>query len=311
MPIVKRAWFLLLFVGLGLLLVSLPHLVLQPSPSLLSSPHPPIALSVAATPEPVSQVEYQTYALPSSTVHVLRVPADSGFRVVPGVAEAAELVTHFAEAAGAIAAVNGGFFDPVNQQTTSYIVLEGAVVADPAQNERLVNNPDMIPYLAQILNRSEFRQYQCPEGIRYGITRHDHPAPTGCQISTALGAGPRLLPTLDLETEAFTEVVNGTVVRDALGSDQPNARTAVGITAEGDILLVVAAQLPEAPTNSGLSLTELAEFLGNLNAVQAMNLDGGSSSTLYYQGQTHYGRLDATGNPVERSVKSVLLVLEG
>ena len=70
----------------------------------------------------------------------------------------------------------------------------------------------------------------------------------------------------------------------------------------------MAAQRPDAPSQSGVSLSELAEFMGTLGVDEALNLDGGSSSSLYYQGRTYYGRVDTEGSPIERPVKSVLLV---
>jgi exopolysaccharide biosynthesis protein len=39
-----------------------------------------------------------------------------------------------------------------------------------------------------------------------------------------------------------------------------------------------------------------------------MNLDGGSSSSFYYEGKTFYGKVDNEGNPLRRPVLSVLLV---
>jgi len=254
------------------------------------------------------QVSYEVHSLPQSLVHVLHIPAETSVHITPALASGVDTLARFAEAEGTIAVINGGFFDPVNQKTTSYIVIDGAVVADPNQNERLVNNPDLFPYLDRILDRSEFRQYQCGQTIQYAIATHSTPVPTNCQLLTALGAGPQLLPRLSLVEEGFAEIVNGETVRDALGSTQRNARTAVGLTAMGDIVLVMAAQLPEAPLNSGLTLLQLADFMQTLGVTTALNLDGGSSSSLYYQGQTHYGRVDETGNYVQRPVKSVLLV---
>lgn len=306
---------------LGILLVSIPHLIdtqISSSQNIGAqtaeqSPQPSIAFSPASvSPRFVSAatgaaVTYDVQYLPYSVVHWLRMPANMSFHVTPALAEKGDALENFA-AAGAIGAVNGGFFDPINQKTTSYVVLNGEVVADPAENERLVNNPEMLPYLDRILDRSEFRQYRCGPTIRYEIATHSEPVPVNCQLLTALGAGPRLLPQLSLVEEGFAEIIDGEWVRDALGSTQPNARTAVGITAEGDVLLVMVAQLPERPTDSGMSLPELAEFMQTLGVEAAMNLDGGSSSALYYQGQTYYGKVDRAGNPVERPVKSVLLV---
>ena len=63
-------------------------------------------------------------------------------------------------------------------------------------------------------------------------------------------------------------------------------------------------------SNSGMSLPDLAAFLKNLGAKKALNLDGGSSASLYYQGQTYYGKLDQQGDKVQRPLKSVLVVGE-
>lgn len=307
-----RLFGLIGFALLGLLISSLLRLAAPSLPSsaqsIPSPAHSPLYSSPSET-APVADVtvEYDTYEMPRTVIHVLTVP-QQGFAVVPVVAPEVEFLPDFAESSGAIAGVNGGFFDPVNQKTTSYIVLDSVVVADPAQNERLVNNPDMIPYLDRIFNRSEFRQYQCDDTTRYDIAAHNEPVPQGCQLLNSLGAGPRLLPELAAVEEGFAEIVDGELVRDALGSTQPNARTAVGITPRGEVVLAMAAQRPDAPSQSGVSLSELAEFMGTLGVDEALNLDGGSSSSLYYQGRTYYGRVDTEGSPIERPVKSVLLV---
>ncbi|WP_416666352.1 phosphodiester glycosidase family protein [Egbenema bharatensis] len=277
---------------------------------------PPLATGLSAS-ELLSQpltpsVAYETYELARSTVHVLRVPTEH-FVVTPAVSEELQPLEGFAQSTGAIAGVNGGFFDPANQLTTSHVVIQGEWVADPTENDRLITNPDLTTYLDRILNRSEFRQYQCGALIQYDITAHQDPIPEGCQLISSLGAGPRLLPQLTLVEEAFAEIVEGEFVRDAIGSRQPNARTAIGLTDSGEILLVMAAQQSESPTDSGMTLPELANFMGILGATAAMNLDGGSSSGLYYRGQAvqgeiFYGRVNAEGDRIVRPVKSVLLV---
>jgi hypothetical protein len=145
--------------------------------------------------------------------------------------------------------------------------------------------------------------------VRNDIVLRNAPPPTGCQLIDALGAGPQLLPELTLKQEAF---VDSATSRDALGSTQPNAKTAVGITRDGSIVLVMVAQKPKNPTQSGMSLPlpALADFMKSLGAQKAMNLDGGSSSSLYYNGKSFYGKVDLDGNPIKRPVKSVLLVQE-
>lgn len=258
-------------------------------------------------------VQYQLHALPGARVHTLRIPRS--YRVTVAVAPETASLAEFIQQSGAIAALNAGFFDPVNQQTTSYVVQQGQIVADPRQNERLMTNPDLTAYLNQILNRSEFRSYRCDSADpstsrtleRYAIARRSAPLPAGCRLIDAVGAGPQLLPELTAEAEGFVTTVDGTVVRDALGSNQPNARTAIGITRDGDLIWAMVAQLSGQP-GSGLSLPDLATFLNSLGVETALNLDGGSSSALFYNSQTIYGKVDGQGNPVMRPVKSVLLL---
>jgi len=195
-----------------------------------------------------------------------------------------------------VAAINGGFFDPVNQKTTSIVIRQGVLIADPKLNERFINNPKNAPYLDKMLNRSELRRYICGETIRYDINIRESPIPSGCRLVDALGGGPSLLPELGLIQEGFVSVANGKIVRDALGSNRPNARTAIGITRDGSLVWVMVAQKPENPSNSGMSLPEVANFMKSLGVEKAMNLDGGSSSSFYYKGQTFYGKVDSNGN---------------
>ncbi|NJL87473.1 MAG: phosphodiester glycosidase family protein [Leptolyngbyaceae cyanobacterium SM1_1_3] len=289
--------------GLGLLLVAIASFLI-----IYHQPEPPAAEKTLAA-ESVFRptIAFETVSLTNATLYVLTVP--SSYEVTVALAEGLATVRDIAQQTGAIAALNAGFFDPQNGQTTSYVVHRGELVADPRQNQRLVDNPDLQAYLPQILNRSEFRRYQCAAETRYNIAAHDAPVPPSCSLIEAIGAGPQLLPADTSETEGFvTYDSGGQQVRDALGAQQRNARTAVGILADGSLVWTVAAQQPQAPTSSGFSLAEMAEFLRSLGAVQALNLDGGSSSSLYYQGSLSLGRVDPQGNFIERPVHSVLLV---
>lgn len=288
----RRKWFGSLIVGLlGCASCQMP---------------PSINATSSAAPAPSPAIQYQVHDLPRAKLYSLLIPP-SDFSVTPALSPETARLESFGQQQRAIAAINGGFFDPQNQQSTSYVMQQGEWVADPTHNQRLMNNPDLAPYLDKILNRSEFRRYQC-EHLRYAIARHREPAPSGCRQLDTLGAGPQLLPELTLDQEGFTATDStGNLVRDALGSSQPNARSAVGITADGRLLWVMVAQKP-GMTPSGLSLPELAAFMKSQGAETALNLDGGSSSALLYRQQTVHGKLDADGNPIRRPVKSVLLL---
>ncbi len=84
-----------------------------------------------------------------------------------------------------------------------------------------------------------------------------------------------------------------------------NPRTGVGVTADGELLLVVVDGRQEDAV--GMSLVEFAKLFQELGAVRAVNLDGGGSSTMVVEGEVVNGPSDGH----ERSVSTALLVLPG
>ena len=304
----KTIWLLSISaIGLGAMVWTVYRLLSSEPLSNAEVTPSPKTTPIASMPASAQTLQYKSYTLANSTVYTLKIPMESPFWVLPAVSATVETPAAIAQRQRAIAALNGGFFDPNNQQSTAYVVLDGKTAADPRQNESLMQNPKLTPYLSNILNRTEFRQYQCGDRRQYAFALHHDAVPAGCVLVNALGGGPRLLPSLTAQQEGFTAEVNGVVMRDALGSRQPNARTAIGITRDQSLLWVMVAQKPGVAA-SGMTLQELAAFMQTLDVEQAMNLDGGSSSALYYEGKTVYGKRDESGNPVMRSVKSVLLV---
>ncbi len=274
---------------------------------------PPVEPSPAPLPQPelASTVWPSPPEPPQAAMHTLTIPA--GYPIQVTSPQTPQTVAEQATAADALAAINGGFFDPATGETASFITLEGKLAADPRSNRRLTTNPNLEPYLAQIFNRSELRDYRCDDGTRYDIATHQTPVPPGCILHSALGAGPQLLPRSTSEEEGFTAYREGVLIRDAINSQGRSARSAVGLRPNGDMLWVVATQTASA---GGLTLNELAEFLRSQGVTQALNLDGGSSTSLSVASDlsgtaarvTYYGSLDASGNPIQRPVKSLLIL---
>ncbi|MGB5631341.1 MAG: phosphodiester glycosidase family protein [Waterburya sp.] len=255
------------------------------------------------------QIHYQTIERSQYIVHIVTIPYGSNYLVSPEISGELEDIAQFIQQ-DTVAAINGGYFDPVNQKTTSFIIQQSQIIADPRFNERLVDNPDLKQYLGKIFNRAEFRRYSCESKTQYDIQLHFAPIPPNCTLIESLGGGPGLLPNDSSIAEAFTAYREGEKIRDAIGRESLNARSAVGIMDNNDVVLVMVAQKPDQPLNSGISLTELADVLSSLGAVKAMNLDGGSSAALYYDGQEIYGRVDKEGNKIQRPIKSILSVVE-
>ncbi len=115
-------------------------------------------------------------------------------------------------------------------------------------------------------------------------------------VRHVLGGGPRLL--------ADGQYVGGEGFR-ASFSDRRHPRTAIGRLADGRIVLAVVGG--RQPYHSlGMTLVELAATLRALGATDALNLDGGGSTTLVVRGVVINLPSDEFG---ERPVSDVLLVL--
>ena len=254
-----------------------------------------------------NRLDYQIIERSQYKIHAVTVPHNGQYQIEPVITGNLQPLADFVSDK-TVAVINGGYFDPVNQKTTSFVVERSQTIGDPRFNERLVDNPDLKPYLRKILNRAEFRSYDCQGSTKYDIQLHSAPMPKNCNLVGSLGGGPGLLPQNSSVAEGFLAYQNGEKIRDAIGNDSLNARSAVGIAEDGDVILVMVAQNRDRPLDSGISLPQLAAEMSELGAVKAMNLDGGSSASIYYDGRTFFGRVDRDGSEIRRPIKSVLQV---
>ncbi|MET9656175.1 phosphodiester glycosidase family protein [Streptomyces sp. NPDC006510] len=120
--------------------------------------------------------------------------------------------------------------------------------------------------------------------------------------ASVLGAGPALLRGGRTWINAAANGFTG----DTSTERQP--RTAVGIKADGTLLLV--AFDGRSPTSAGVTLGEAAALLRDLGAADAINLDGGGSTTMVVNGRLRNRPRGAEGAPVrERAVADALAVL--
>lgn len=88
---------------------------------------------------------------------------------------------------------------------------------------------------------------------------------------------------------------------------QKNPRTGIGITAKGKILMVVVDG--RKSTSVGMTLYQFAKYMQSLGAVEAMNLDGGGSATMWIKGMGVVN--DPSDSSGERPVTNALVVLPG
>jgi exopolysaccharide biosynthesis protein len=118
------------------------------------------------------------------------------------------------------------------------------------------------------------------------------------RASNILGGGPQLIQQGKLAITNVSEKISGTFVHDG------HPRTAIA-KLEGGKLLLVTVDGRQPGESIGMSLTTLAELLLELGAVEAMNLDGGGSTTMVLHNKLVNKPSDEAG---ERPVSDAILV---
>ncbi|WP_396170332.1 phosphodiester glycosidase family protein [Enterococcus sp.] len=83
-----------------------------------------------------------------------------------------------------------------------------------------------------------------------------------------------------------------------------NPRTAIGQIAENHYVIIVSEG--RTSDSEGLTLYQLAEQFEELGAATAYNLDGGGSSTLYFNGKVVNQTVGGSDNSEERAVSDIL-----
>jgi len=118
-------------------------------------------------------------------------------------------------------------------------------------------------------------------------------SPSWDDVAEAVSGGPMLIKDgklyVDLKDEKFRKGWSGSQIK---------ARTVAGVTANNHLLLATI----EGPH----TLWDIAKFLYKLGAVDAMNLDGGGSTTMVVDGKT----VTRNANAAQRRVASSLVVLD-
>lgn len=132
-----------------------------------------------------------------------------------------------------------------------------------------------------------------PADINYGL------GPAWNDVEEAVGGGPRLVAGGVVRITGSEERFR----KDVLEGRAP--RSAVGITRDNKLLLV-AVDGRQPGYSAGMTLHELALFLIDLGATDAMNLDGGGSTSFILDGEV----VNSPSDGEERPVGSALLICQ-
>ena len=188
-----------------------------------------------------------------------------------------EKTSEIAESAGSILAINGDYY---GAQEDGYVLRNGVLyrnTADSGQEDLVIYNDGSFA----IINETD-------------VTAEELLADGAQQV---LSFGPALIE-------------DGTVVvseDDEVGKAKTsNPRTAIGVIDDLHYMFVVSDGRTDE--SAGLSLLQLAEFMKGLGVTTAYNLDGGGSSTMYFNGEVINNPTTNGRSITERSVSDIVYI---
>ena len=179
----------------------------------------------------------------------------------------------------AILAVNGDYY---GANSTGYVIRNGVVYRDTVREDS--SNGDLAIYKDDSFKVIYEDQISAEQLVNDGVVN-------------LLAFGPALVENGEIVVDTNSEVGQ------AMAS---NPRTAIGIIDENHYIIVVSDG--RTSESEGLSLYQLAEVMKSYGAKTAYNLDGGGSSTLYFNGQV-INKPTTGGNKIsERAVSDIVYI---
>ncbi len=197
--------------------------------------------------------------------------------------------------------VNGGYFDFNNKKSVSYITIDGNCVASPFDNMEMIEKLNQEKRAENVLNRAELRIYknQYTKRLKFDIVNHFERVPFGYNILHSIGAGPMIVPDLNLEEEGFVRYgENNEPIFQSASVLKKRARTLVGLKKNKLYVIIYSQYNP-------VTLSETIDDLERYNFDKLMSFDGGPSTSLNYKDF----EINSNGKePNQRAVKSFLVI---
>jgi len=182
--------------------------------------------------------------------------------------DTALLTTHeMAEREKAVAAVNGNFFHTKNGGSVCFLKINGKIIdtsrTDLSDHLFLDELDDAAIVIDQ---KGQMGIISCPPAGWKSIT----------QMPTIISAGPPL-------------IIKGQTVKfiPHTFNDKRFSRTGAGLTKNNHLLLITVDGNSEQ--SAGMTIAEFAQIFKAFNCINAINLDGGGSTTMWIKGQPDSG----------------------
>ena len=179
----------------------------------------------------------------------------------------------------AILAVNGDYY---GANSSGYVIRNGVVYRDSVRED--ASNGDLAIYKDGSFKIIYENQVSADQLVQDGVVN-------------LLAFGPSLVENGEISVDTNTEVGQ------AMSS---NPRTAIGIIDENHYIIIVSDG--RTSESKGLSLYQMAEMMKSYGVKTAYNLDGGGSSTLYFNGQVINKPTTGGSKISERAVSDIVYI---
>ena len=247
------------------------------------------AASVATTTDTESDassanISLKTYTQDGTTIYVADIYLEEGQTIQSALADntygknITDTTSNIAESTGATIAINGDYYGARN---SGYVIRNGELLRSTKASD---TQEDMVLWTDGSMSIITEGEYTAQELVDKGALQ-------------VLSFGPGLIIDGEISVSSSDEVGQ------AMAS---NPRTAVGYIDENHYVLVVADG--RTTESQGLSLLQLATFMETLGVEQAYNLDGGGSSTMYFNGEVVNNPTTNGSTISERKVSDILYV---
>ncbi len=230
----------------------------------------------------ISLTEYREY---DTSIYVADVQVSSPEYLKTALAQNAygrnvtEKTSEMAEENNAILAINGDYY---GAQESGYVIRNGVIYRDTASD----GQEDLVIYQDGSFDIIQEDEITAQELLDNGVQQ-------------VLSFGPALLENSTISVSQSDEVGK---------AKASNPRTAIGMI--DDLHYVFVVSDGRTSESTGLSLYQMAEFMQNLGVETAYNLDGGGSSTMYFNGEVVNNPTTNGSRIEERSVSDIVYIGE-
>ncbi len=238
----------------------------------------------AGTGAASTTITNKTYRQHNTTIYVSDIMLGAGESIQAALAERTfgrnitETTSNIARSVNAALAVNGDFY---GARKSGYVIRNGELLRDTKASDE---QEDVVLWADGTMSVISEGDYSAQALLDKGALQ-------------VLSFGPGLIINSNISVGATDEVAQ------AMAS---NPRTAIGYLGKGHYVLVVADGRTSA--SEGLSLLELAKFMESLGVIEAYNLDGGGSSTMYGNGAVINQPTTNGSSIAERKVSDILYI---